>query len=137
MGLNPKKVFYPCLLVDNKNSLIRKMKMARNSNKAAVKKVVRNKRDKYVFKIKEPSGWELSKKKLDRVNKRGLQMSEGEGRRWGVPTYFGTEGDRRCDAVTVDTDVVVSVGTEGSNEVGGIAVKVRVLGDGVEKVLVD
>ena len=125
------------LSVDDKNSLFRKMKVARNSNETAVKKVVRNKGNKYVFKVWEPSGRKLSKKKLDRVNKRGLQMSEGEGRRWGVPTYFGTKGDRGCDAVTVNTDVVVSAGTEGSNEVGGIAVKVRVLGDGVEKVLVD
>jgi len=88
--------------------------------------------------VSEPKGREARKDKLNRVQKGGLDIAEGElGGPW-VLAYFGTDVDRGESTVGVDVDRVMGVGAEGSDEVGGcVGVKVLDPGDVIEELAVD
>ena len=88
--------------------------------------------------MSEPKGRETRENKLNRVQKGGLDVTEGE--LWGprVLAYFGTDVDRGKGAVRVNVDRVVGVSTKGGDEVQGcVGVKVLGPGDVVEELAVD
>ena len=88
--------------------------------------------------MSEPKGREARKNKLDRVQKGGLNITEGELGGPRVLAYFGTDVDRGEGAVGVDVDGVVGVGAEGSDEIGGcVGIEVSGLGNVVEELAVD
>ena len=88
--------------------------------------------------MSEPKGREARENKLNRVQKGGLDVAEGEfGGPW-VLAYFGANVDRGKGAVGVDVDGVMGVGAEGSDEVWGcVGVEVLGLGDVIEELAVD
>jgi hypothetical protein len=59
----------------------------------AVKEIVGSKGNEGSFEISEPSGWELSKKKFNRVDEGRLDITKREMKGWGVPADFGTKVD--------------------------------------------
>jgi len=69
--------------------------------------------------VSEPKGREARENKLNQVQKRGLDIAEGEFGGPRVFAYFGTNVDRGEGAVRVDVNGVVGVGAEGGDEVGG------------------
>jgi len=79
--------------------------------------------------VSEPKGRKARENKLNRVQKCGLDVAEGEFGGPRVLAYFGTDVDRGESAVGVDVDGVVGVGAEGGDKVGG-CVGVEVLGPG-------
>ena len=88
--------------------------------------------------MSKPKRREARENKLNRVQKGGLDVTEGE--LWGprVLAYFGTNVDQGKGAVRVNEDGVVGVGAEGSDEVrGGVSVKVLGSGDVVQELAVD
>jgi len=88
--------------------------------------------------VSEPKGREARENKLDRVQKGGLNISEGEFGGPRVLAYFGTDVDRGEGAVGVDMDGVMGVGAEGSDEIWGcVGIKVLGPGDVVEELAVD
>jgi len=88
--------------------------------------------------VSEPKGRETREDKLDRVQKGGLDIAEWELGGPQVLAYFGTDVDQGESAVGVDVDGVVSVGAEGSDEIGGcVGVKFLGPGDVVEKLAID
>jgi len=91
-------------------------------------------------------GWEVIKdvfprahaRVFNRVQKGGLNISEGELGGPRVLAYFGTDVDQGEGAVGVDVDGVVGIGAEGSDEVGrGVGVEVLGPGDVVEELTID
>jgi len=88
--------------------------------------------------VREPKGREARKDKLNRVQKGGLDVTEGEvGGLW-VLAYFGTDVDWGKGAVGVDMDGVVGIGMEGGNKVWGCGgIKVLGPGDVVEELAID
>ena len=88
--------------------------------------------------MSEPKGRETGEDKLNRVQKRGLDIAKGELGGPQMLAYFGTDVDRGESAVGVDVDRVMSVGTKGSDKVGGcVGVEVLDLGDVIEELAVD
>ena len=88
--------------------------------------------------MSKPKGREAGKDKLNRVQKGGLDIAEGEV--WGpwVLAYFGTDVDWGKGAVRVDVDRVVGIGAEWGDEEGGCgSVEVLGLGDVVEELTID
>jgi len=88
--------------------------------------------------VSKPKGREARKDKLNRVQKGGLDIAEGElGGPW-VLAYFGTDVDRGESAIRVDVDRVMGIGAEGSDEVGGcVGVEVLDPGDVIEELAVN
>jgi len=88
--------------------------------------------------VREPKGREARENKLNRVQKGGLDITEGEMEGPRVLAYFGTNVDRGENAVGVDVDGVMGVGAERSDEVRGCGgVEVLGPGDMVEELAVD
>jgi len=88
--------------------------------------------------VSKPKGRETRKDKLNRVQKGGLDVSEGEVGGPQVLAYFGTDMDRGKGAVRVDVDGVMGVGAEGGDEVWRCSsVEVLGLGNVVEELTVD
>jgi len=88
--------------------------------------------------VSEPKGREARKDKLNRVQKGGLDIAEGELGGPQVLAYFGTDVDRGEGAIGMDVDGVVGVSAEGSDEVWGcVGVEVLGPGDVVEELAVD
>jgi len=88
--------------------------------------------------VSEPKGREARKDKLNRVQKGGLDIAEGEFGGPRVLAYFGTDVDRGEGAVGVDVDGVVGVGAEGSDKVGGcVGIEVLSPGDVIEELAVN
>jgi len=88
--------------------------------------------------VSEPKGREPREDKLNRVQKRGLDIAKGELGGPRVLAYFGTDVDRGEGAVGVDVDGVVGVGAEGGDKVGGcVGIEVLGPGDVVEELAVD
>jgi hypothetical protein len=56
---------------------------------------------------------------------------------WGVSADLGTKVDVRERTIGCYLDVVVTVGTEGHDEVGRVVIKSVVPGDGEEEVFLD
>jgi len=88
--------------------------------------------------VSEPKGREARENKLNRVQKGGLDIAEGEVGGPRVLAYFGTDVDRGKGAVGVDVDGVMGVGAEGGDKVWGCGgVEVLGPGDMVEELAVD
>jgi len=88
--------------------------------------------------VSEPKGRKTRKDKLNRVQKSGLDVTEGELGGPQVLAYFGTDVDQGESAVGVDVDRVMGVSAEGSDKVGGcVGVEVLGPGDVVEELTVD
>jgi len=88
--------------------------------------------------VSEPKGRETRENKLNRVQKGGLDIAEGELGGPQVLAYFGTDVDRGKGAIRVDVDGVVGVGAEGGDEIWGCGgVEVLGPGDMVEELAVD
>jgi len=88
--------------------------------------------------VSEPKGRKARENKLNRVQKSGLDIAEGEFGGPQVLAYFGTDVDRGEGAVGVDVDGVVGVGAERSDEVWGcVGVEVLGLGDVIEELAVN
>ena len=68
--------------------------------------------------MSEPKGRKMRENKLNRVQKGGLDVAEGELGGPQVLAYFGTDVDQGESAIGVDVDGVVGVGAEGGDEVG-------------------
>jgi len=80
----------------------------------------------------------MGENKLNRVQKGGLDITEGEVGGPRVLAYFGTDVDWGESAVGVDVDGVMGIGTEGGDEVRGCnGVKVLGLGDIIKELAVD
>jgi len=88
--------------------------------------------------VSEPKGREARENKLNRVQKGGLDIAEGELGGPRVLAYFGTDVDRGKGAVGVDVNRVVGVGAEGGDEIWG-CVGIEVLGprNVVEELAID
>jgi len=88
--------------------------------------------------MSEPKGRKTRENKLNRVQKGGLDIAEGElGGPW-VLAYFGANVDRGEGAVRMDVDGVVGVGAEGGDEIWGcVGVEVLGPGDVIEELAVD
>jgi len=88
--------------------------------------------------VSEPKGREARKDKLNRVQKGGLNIAEGELGGPQVLAYFGTDVDRGESAVGVDVDGVMGVGAEGGDKIWGcVGIEVLGPGDVVEELAVD
>jgi len=88
--------------------------------------------------VSKPKRRETRENKLDRVQKGGLDVAEGELGGPRVLAYFGTDVDWGKGTVRMDVDGVVGVGAEGGDEVWGcVGVEVLGLGDVVEELAVD
>ena len=88
--------------------------------------------------MSEPKGRKARKDKFNRVQKGGLDVTEGEMEGPQVLAYFGTNVDRGKGAVRVDKDGVMGVSTERGDEEWGCG-GVKVLGPGnvVKELAVD
>jgi len=88
--------------------------------------------------VSKPKGRETREDKLNRVQKGGLDVTEGELGGPRVLAYFGTDVDRGEGAIRVDVDGVMSVGAEGGDEVRGCGgIKVLGSGDVVEELAIN
>ena len=88
--------------------------------------------------MSKPKGRETRENKLNRVQKGGLDIAEGELGGPRVLAYFGTDVDWGESAVGVDVDGVMGIGAEGSDEVRGCGgVEVLGLGDVSEELAID
>ena len=72
----------------------------------------------------------MSKSKLEGVNEGRLQVAEGEVEGRGAAFYFGTKVDIGKGTIHSKLDAMVSKGTEGSDEVVRVVVKLGVVGNG-------
>ena len=70
--------------------------------------------------MRKPRRREARKDKFNQVQKGGLDVAEGEVKGPRVLAYFGTDVDQGKGAVGVDVDGVKGVGTEWSDEEGGL-----------------
>ena len=77
---------------------------------------------------------ELSKKKLDRVNKGRLYVTEGKMKGMGMAADFSAEVDVGEGSVGCKLDFVEEVGSEGSDKVVGVLVEVGILREEVDKI---
>ena len=85
----------------------------------------------------KPIRRELSKNKLDRVDKGRLEVAKGEGSRMGVSTNLGTKVNRGKRAVRLDPNIMEDVSPEGSNERDQVGVEVGDVWEETEEVLFD
>ena len=72
----------------------------------------------------------MSEGEFKGVDKRRLQIAKREVKRRRVTSNFGTEVDIGEGAIGSELDVMIGEGTEGSDEVGGVVVKLGIAGDG-------
>jgi len=79
----------------------------------------------------------LSKKKLNRVNKGRLYVTEGEGGGMGVSTDLGAKVNTRKRAVRIDPDVMKDVSAKWGYERDWVSLEVRDTGNEAEKVTFD
>jgi len=87
--------------------------------------------------VLKPIRRELSKNKLDRVDKGRLEVAKGEGSRMGVSTNLGTKVNRGKRAVRLDPNIMEDVSPEGSNERDQVGVEVGDVWEETEEVLFD
>ena len=71
------------------------------------------------FKVRKPTGRELSEDEFKRVYKGRLNVPEWEMKGRGVAADFGADGDGQESVLGADVYLVVSEGTEWGDEVRG------------------
>ena len=76
----------------------------------------------------------MGENEFDRVDKRGLKVTEGERGQKGVLTNLGTNVNRRKMTNSVDVNVIVDVRAEWGNKGDGVGFKVGDTGEKAEEV---
>ena len=66
----------------------------------------------------------MSKKELDRINKRGFKIAKGKRSRMGVAADLGAKVNMRKRAIRIDPDVVKDVGAEWGDKRNGVGFEI-------------